>query len=146
MKSSFHGLIFFLLFLLNRLRLPSAELDPILDNNSLKRPSLSLYKPSARTTQKTQPVCCEGCLLIRCLAMDVLLREYACAGICLPSRCLETGCITPLFYCCGRYTAPAAVYIVTVYQRVQTPQYTSSHNCKATFETPYIKEYLNSRS
>jgi hypothetical protein len=24
------------------------------------------------------------------------------AEVCLPSRCLETGCITPLFYCCVR--------------------------------------------
>jgi hypothetical protein len=40
------------------------------------------------------------------------------AETCLPSRCLETGCITPFFYCyvrvcCGRYLAMAAVYRVT---------------------------------
>jgi hypothetical protein len=34
----------------------------------------------------------EACLLIRCIAMDVLLlRAYASAGICLPSRCLAMG-------------------------------------------------------
>jgi hypothetical protein len=31
-------------------------------------------------------------------------------GTCLPSRCLETSCITPLFYCCGNYLTTAAVY------------------------------------
>jgi hypothetical protein len=30
----------------------------------------------------------EACLLIRCLAMDVLLRAFASAGMCLPSRFL----------------------------------------------------------
>jgi hypothetical protein len=30
--------------------------------------------------------------VIRCLAIDVLLlREFACAGTCLPSRCLAMG-------------------------------------------------------
>jgi hypothetical protein len=42
MNSSLHSLIQFLSFLLNHLRLPSPKLNPILDN-SLKRPSLSLY-------------------------------------------------------------------------------------------------------
>jgi hypothetical protein len=31
----------------------------------------------------------------------------------LLSLCLDTGCITPLFYYCGRYRATAAVYTVT---------------------------------
>jgi hypothetical protein len=52
-KSYLHSLINFWPFLLNHLRLPSPELDPIIDSNSLKRPSLPLYNPSARTTQKT---------------------------------------------------------------------------------------------
>jgi hypothetical protein len=29
----------------------------------------------------------EVCLLIRCLVVDVLLRAFAVAGMCLPSRC-----------------------------------------------------------
>jgi hypothetical protein len=57
MKFSFYNLIHSLSFLLNHSRLPSPELGPILDN-SLKRPSLSLYKPSARTTQETQLLYC----------------------------------------------------------------------------------------
>jgi hypothetical protein len=61
MKSSFHSLIPFLPFLFNHLRLASPELTQILDNNSINRLSLSLYNPSARTTQKTQPLyCSEG--------------------------------------------------------------------------------------
>jgi hypothetical protein len=52
MKSSLHSLIHFFPFLLNHLQLPSPELDPIL-SNSLKRPSVSLYNPSAWATQKT---------------------------------------------------------------------------------------------
>jgi hypothetical protein len=69
-KSSLHCLIPFFPFLLNHLRLPSPELDPILDKNStllqlnslnfwqLKRPSFFLYNPLTWTTQKTQPLCC----------------------------------------------------------------------------------------
>jgi hypothetical protein len=39
-------------------------------------------------------------------------------GVCLKISCLETGCITTLFYCrlrvrCGRYLATTAVYRVT---------------------------------
>jgi hypothetical protein len=74
-KSSLHRLILSLPFLLNHLGLTSPELDPILDNNSLKLTLLQLnslnfwqkisqttflplYKLSARTTQKTQRLCC----------------------------------------------------------------------------------------
>jgi hypothetical protein len=32
----------------------------------------------------------------------LLCDVTAYAEVCLPSRCLETGCITPLFYCCVR--------------------------------------------
>jgi hypothetical protein len=53
MKASFCRLISFLPFLLNHLGLLSPELDLILDNSSLRRPSLFLYNPSARITQKT---------------------------------------------------------------------------------------------
>jgi hypothetical protein len=97
MKTSFHSLIHFLPFLLNYLRLPSPELDPI-----LKRPSLFLYNPSARTTRKTQLLyCLEGLLLIRCLAVDVLLlRAYAFAWICLPSRCLAMGLFVRILIIC----------------------------------------------
>jgi hypothetical protein len=46
---------------------------------------------------------------------SIVARVFVSAGTCLPSRCLETGCITPLFYCCvlvccRRYLATAAVY------------------------------------
>jgi hypothetical protein len=62
MKSSMHSLIHFLQLLLAHLRLPSPELDPVLDN-SLKRPFLSLYNPLARTTQETQPPYCVEVLI-----------------------------------------------------------------------------------
>jgi hypothetical protein len=54
-KSSFHSLIHFLPF---NFRLPSPELDQILENNSFKRTSFSLCNISARTTQKTHPLYC----------------------------------------------------------------------------------------
>jgi hypothetical protein len=64
----------------------------------LQRPFLSLYKPSARNTQKTQPIFEKACLLIHCLAMDVLLlRVYASAGMCLPTRCLAMGLYVTIF-------------------------------------------------
>jgi hypothetical protein len=75
-KSSWYRLIHFLLFLLNHFRLPSPELDTILDYPStlLKRLSLSLYNPSARTPRKTpSSIVKEACSLIRYLAKDVLL-------------------------------------------------------------------------
>jgi hypothetical protein len=49
------------------------------------------YNHFARTTQKTASIVKEVCLLIRCLAVDVLLRALATAGMCLPSRCLAMG-------------------------------------------------------
>jgi hypothetical protein len=58
------------------------------------------YKHSARIHKKRHVV-------------SVLLCDVtAYAEVCLPSRCLETGCITPLFYCCvgvmqGAYRAVA---------------------------------------
>jgi hypothetical protein len=41
----------------------------------------------------------------------------------LTNFCLETGCKTPLFYCCWRYLAMAPVFKVTAYQHIYTPQY-----------------------
>jgi hypothetical protein len=57
-------------------------------NLQLKRPSLSFYNPSAQTTQKAVSIVDKACLMIRCLALDVMLRTYASAGMCLLSRCL----------------------------------------------------------
>jgi hypothetical protein len=101
MKSSCNSLIPFLPFLLNRLKLPYSELHPFLDNNSLNFWQQTTdskfhsmcgtlpYNHFARTTQKTHPLLLR-CLLIRCLAMDVvLLRALTPAGMCLQSRCLE---------------------------------------------------------
>jgi hypothetical protein len=77
-KCSFRNLIPFLPFLLSYRRLPSPEWLSFLqqlhkwilleqnslnfDNSQLKWPSLSLYKPSTRTTQKTQPLYCRESL------------------------------------------------------------------------------------
>jgi hypothetical protein len=48
-----------------------------------------LYCPTLCTdpTENTTSIVKETCLLIPCVAMDLLLLR-ACAGICLPSRCL----------------------------------------------------------
>jgi hypothetical protein len=77
MKSSCHGLIPFLPFLLNHLRLPSrpSSLDycsvlPCTTSHFLTVPS------SARTPQKTPPcVVKNACLLVRYVAMDILLSR-----------------------------------------------------------------------
>jgi hypothetical protein len=48
-----------------------------------------LYNHFAQATQKTVSVVKEACLLIRCLAMDVLLlHAFASGRVCLPNRCL----------------------------------------------------------
>jgi hypothetical protein len=84
-KSSCHSLIPSLPFLLNQLRLPSPELDPILDYCSVLHctPSRLLtvpsYNSSARTPQKTpSTIISNACLLVRYLATDdLLLSAYA---------------------------------------------------------------------
>jgi hypothetical protein len=92
MKSSCHSLIPFLPFLLN-LRLPSSELDPILDD-SLKRRYLSLYNPSTQTTQKIQPLYFSGLFTDPLPTNERLIF----ARICLPSYCLAMGLyVTVLF-------------------------------------------------
>jgi hypothetical protein len=97
-KSSLHSLIPFLSFLLNHLRLPSLELEPILfqahvpagwrrsDSTTLlillrllfstssRLLTVPFYNSSARTPWKTPySIVKEACLLVRYLAMDVLL-------------------------------------------------------------------------
>jgi hypothetical protein len=92
MKCSFHSLIHFLPFLLNHLRLPSPELDSILDNspNDLLRPFIT---PRHGTRRKhSLSIVEKASLPIRCLVMNVLLlRAYESAGMCLPSPCLAMG-------------------------------------------------------
>jgi hypothetical protein len=84
-------------FLLGHLGLPPPELDPtrtILQLNSLTTNSND--PPCPFTTPRHGPrrkhylsIVEETCLLLRCLAIDVLLlRASASAGMCLPSRCL----------------------------------------------------------
>jgi hypothetical protein len=66
----------------------------LLQLNSLKFWQLTLpnwtllHNHFARSTQKTAFLVKEVCLLIRCLAMDVLLRVFVSSGMCLPSCCL----------------------------------------------------------
>jgi hypothetical protein len=88
MKSSCHSLIPFLPFLLSRLRLPSPELDLVIDNISLN----FWQKLTRDHAENIASIVGEACLLIRCLATDVLLmRTLASAGMCLPSRCIAMG-------------------------------------------------------
>jgi hypothetical protein len=124
MKSSFHRLIPSFPFLLPHLGLPSPELDQILDN-SLKWTLLQMN--SQLLTTKSNDLLCpfinprqglhkkhslfivaKACLLIRCLEMDVLLlRAFASAGMCLPSRCPAMGIRVTVFWlatiCSRRY-------------------------------------------
>jgi hypothetical protein len=100
MKSSLHSPIPFLpfllshlrlLFLLSHLRLLPPELDPILDkSNNLLCPFIILRHGPRR--KHSLSIVEKAYLLICCLTMDVLLlRVYASAGTCLPSRCLAMG-------------------------------------------------------
>jgi hypothetical protein len=72
----------------------------LLDYNCLRRPSLSLCNPSARTMQKTQPLYCWEGLFTDLLASNgvLLLRAYAPAGMCLPSRCLAMSLYVTIYY------------------------------------------------
>jgi hypothetical protein len=44
---------------------------------------------------------------------SIVVHMFISAGMCLPSCCLETDCITPLFGCCMCYLATATVYRVS---------------------------------
>jgi hypothetical protein len=122
MKSSFHSLIPFLPLFCNCQfrRLDSVqflcsqahvlagwrlELDSVLIlsfSTSLCYRTL-LYNNFARNPQKTASVVKKACLMIRCLAMDVLfLRALARAGMCLPSRCLAMGIHVTISMMAGR--------------------------------------------
>jgi hypothetical protein len=59
-----------------------------------------LYNHFARTPEKTPSfIVNKLCLLIPCLAVDVLLlSEFAFAGMCLPSRCLAMGIHVTLWF------------------------------------------------
>jgi hypothetical protein len=53
----------------------------------------------------------EACLMIRCLAMDVvLLRAYASAEMCLPSRCLVIGLYITVCYISLRFCLTNVMY------------------------------------
>jgi hypothetical protein len=83
-KSSSHRLILFLAFFLEHLRLLSPELDPFRNcSNNL----VSLAALRHEQCRKHSPSIVEyTCLLIHCMAMDVLLlHRYASTGICLPT-------------------------------------------------------------
>jgi hypothetical protein len=97
-KFSWHGLILFLLFLLNHLGLPSPELGPILFRRLYCTPTTASfgtrlsYNYFTRTTRKTACIVDEACLPRPCLSIDVLLfRAFVSAGMCLASRCLAMG-------------------------------------------------------
>jgi hypothetical protein len=97
---SFLGsLISFLPFLLNRLRLPSSEVDPILFRLLFCTPTTASFGtrlPYTTATTLNGPhgkqslyIVDETCLRRRCLAIAVLLfRIFASAGMCLARRCL----------------------------------------------------------
>jgi hypothetical protein len=57
--------------------------DPASTRVSVKRPSLFLYNPSARTPRKTSSsIVKKACLQLRCLAINVLLLSaFPCAGM-----------------------------------------------------------------
>jgi hypothetical protein len=62
------------------------------------------------------------------IASNVAWRHCACAEFCLPSRCLEAGCINPLFHCCARIAGCLSVrYLAPL--RPSTLQYYHVSEC-----------------
>jgi hypothetical protein len=59
-----------------------------------------LYNHFAWTTQRTASVVKVMCLLIHCLARDVVPCEFACVGMCLPSHFLAMGIHVTVFTSC----------------------------------------------
>jgi hypothetical protein len=105
MKSSFHSLIPFLPLFCNCQfrRLDSIQFQAHIpacwrSKTRLFTYFLSCSMSKSRTKQKTASIVKEACLLMRCLAIDVLLfRALACAGVRLPSRCLAMGIYVTVF-------------------------------------------------
>jgi hypothetical protein len=109
MKSSFHSLIPFLSlfcncqfrrlnsiqFLYSQAHIPAGwRLETRLDSMLL---NTTLQKICTDHAENVAYIVKEACLLIRFLAMDVLLRALAPAGMCLPSRYLAMGLYVTLF-------------------------------------------------
>jgi hypothetical protein len=79
------------------------------------------YNHFARTTQKTASTVNEACLLIRCLAIEVLLlRALAPAGMCLPSSCLAIGLRVTVLSTHLRLRLPGGLLLLTFPQILYT--------------------------
>jgi hypothetical protein len=77
----------------------AVEIDSFLDNNYSNDLLCSFITPRHGQRRKhSLSIVEKTCLLIRCLAMDVLLfRSLTLAGMCLPSRCLAMGLYATIF-------------------------------------------------
>jgi hypothetical protein len=53
-------------------------------------------------------------------------HHCTCTEVCLPSHCLEAGCITPLFHCCVYYLEMAVSVAQPFLHEANTPQYKKS--------------------
>jgi hypothetical protein len=99
-KSSLHGLIPFLSFLLNHPRLPSPEFDPIL----ILATSDPRYAASMRSDRKYRFLyCCEGVFrtpLHSNGSYSIAACVFVDAGICVPSRCLAMCIHVTIFFFC----------------------------------------------
>jgi hypothetical protein len=77
---------------------------------SHERPLLSPMNLQRRSTENTL-----------CGLYPLLCDVTAYAEVCLPSHCLEVGCITPLFYCW--VCVMQGVYRAVAWQCIDTSQY-----------------------
>jgi hypothetical protein len=107
MKSSFRSLIPFLPFLPNRLRLPHADLDPLLDNNSPQTTFCPFIRPRHGPRRKhILSIAEKACLLIRCLAIDVLLSRVGSRGNVFTESLPSNGSIRHNIIKPNRYSKP----------------------------------------
>jgi hypothetical protein len=63
--------------------------------------TVSFYNTSARTTEKPACIVDEACLLHRCLAIDVLFRAFASAGMCFNESLPNSECTRHIMYGSG---------------------------------------------
>jgi hypothetical protein len=108
MKPSFHSLILFLLLLCNCKfrRLDSVQFlcSQAYILADWRMETLFSAAPAEHFTlhgrrRKEASIVKEACLLIHCLAMDVVFRALAPAGMCLPSRYLARGLYVTIHRC-----------------------------------------------
>jgi hypothetical protein len=125
----------------------STELSQLLTRTNLLPWNFPLYSLGADPTENAIfycPVLFQACLLIRCLAIDVLLlRVLAPAGMCLPSCYLAMGLYATICSNVSEEPATPVFRSCNLKMTAADPSETSVPICKVTWHhSPEVRKYL----